>query len=274
MNYSKFGKLLTSIRRAKGLTQAELSEKCGVSARTIQRIENGTVTPRSFTVKALSEALSVDLLKSLANDCNEEEMNQKRLMQWEQVIQKATDLFNLKVNPMKKIAFLSLVISLLCFSMFYFSNQSLAQRNTEPKDFLSITASSDISQNEAIKLIRGINKKINRHNKSLSLLEYYTKNSNYNYDTYVLLSKLVASFGHSTCPVMEVANIVFFTHRECDLFNEIAPLIFLSGNNTETYIKLAKDAKGANSSEEKNQIRNRIKALRSEAKFKTLEKAL
>ena len=63
MNQPEFGKELIRIRKSKGLTQSELADKCDVSYRTIQRIEAGIVTPRSFTIRTLSTALDYDLLK-------------------------------------------------------------------------------------------------------------------------------------------------------------------------------------------------------------------
>jgi transcriptional regulator with XRE-family HTH domain len=53
----ELGKKISELRKAKGLTQEELVEKCNLNVRTIQRIEAGEVTPRSYTVKALFEAL-------------------------------------------------------------------------------------------------------------------------------------------------------------------------------------------------------------------------
>ena len=46
-------------REKLNLTQKELSEKSGISIRTIQRIESG-ITPKGFTAKALAKALNVD----------------------------------------------------------------------------------------------------------------------------------------------------------------------------------------------------------------------
>ena len=46
-------------REKLNLTQKELSEKSGISVRTIQRIESG-ITPKGFTAKALAKALNVD----------------------------------------------------------------------------------------------------------------------------------------------------------------------------------------------------------------------
>jgi transcriptional regulator with XRE-family HTH domain len=57
MKQPELGKKISELRKAKGLTQEELVEKCNLNVRTIQRIEAGEVTPRTFTIKALFEAL-------------------------------------------------------------------------------------------------------------------------------------------------------------------------------------------------------------------------
>jgi transcriptional regulator with XRE-family HTH domain len=57
MKQPQLGKKISELRKAKGMTQEELVEKCNLNVRTIQRIEAGEVTPRSYTVKALFEAL-------------------------------------------------------------------------------------------------------------------------------------------------------------------------------------------------------------------------
>lgn len=57
MKQPELGKKLTELRKAKGLTQEEVVERCNVSVRTIQRIENGEVEPRSYTVRTILSAL-------------------------------------------------------------------------------------------------------------------------------------------------------------------------------------------------------------------------
>ncbi len=57
MKQPELGKKISEMRKAKGLTQEELVEMCNLNVRTIQRIEAGEVTPRSYTIKALFEAL-------------------------------------------------------------------------------------------------------------------------------------------------------------------------------------------------------------------------
>ncbi|MDF1559149.1 MAG: helix-turn-helix domain-containing protein [Bacteroidales bacterium] len=54
------GKLIKELRLKKGMTQEELTDKTEVSARTIQRIENGEVDPRAYTLQMIARALEVD----------------------------------------------------------------------------------------------------------------------------------------------------------------------------------------------------------------------
>jgi uncharacterized Tic20 family protein len=61
MNQPDLGLKVTELRQQKGLTQEKLAEYCEVSTRTIQRIENGEVEPRSFTRNTLSNILEFDL---------------------------------------------------------------------------------------------------------------------------------------------------------------------------------------------------------------------
>lgn len=60
MKQPELGRKLSEMRKAKGLTQEDLVAKCNLSVRTIQRIEAGEVTPRSYTVRALFDALGVE----------------------------------------------------------------------------------------------------------------------------------------------------------------------------------------------------------------------
>lgn len=60
MKQPLLGQKIQEWRKAKGLTQEELVERCNINVRTIQRIEAGEVTPRSYTVKAILEALGVE----------------------------------------------------------------------------------------------------------------------------------------------------------------------------------------------------------------------
>ena len=46
-------------RIGKGFTQKELSDLSKISVRSIQRIENGEIMPRSYTLKTLSEVLGI-----------------------------------------------------------------------------------------------------------------------------------------------------------------------------------------------------------------------
>jgi transcriptional regulator with XRE-family HTH domain len=77
------GKLIRDLRIKKGMTQEELADKTEVSARTIQRIENGEVDPRSYTLQMIAKALEVDYNLFVENEPDEEqEIQQANTNNW------------------------------------------------------------------------------------------------------------------------------------------------------------------------------------------------
>ena len=66
------GKLLKELRIKKGMTQEELAEQTELSVRTIQRIENGEVDPRAYTLQMIAKALEVDFSIFYENESNED----------------------------------------------------------------------------------------------------------------------------------------------------------------------------------------------------------
>mgnify|MGYP001627201782 CR=1 FL=1 len=113
-----FGKKLIEVRKAKGLTQEEVAEKCGVTVRTIQRIESGVVQPRVFTIKLISEALEFDFFEASETNFDVKIENPNSELERLHALWKMKDLFNLKTNFMKKIAILSAVFLLSGLSLF------------------------------------------------------------------------------------------------------------------------------------------------------------
>ncbi len=61
MKQPELGLRILELRKQKGFTQEELVAQCNINVRTIQRIEAGEVTPRSFTLKTILNALGEDL---------------------------------------------------------------------------------------------------------------------------------------------------------------------------------------------------------------------
>ena len=68
MKQPELGKKITELRKEKGLTQEELVDRCNISVRTLQRIEAGEVTPRSYTVRTILAALDYDLSRITDDD--------------------------------------------------------------------------------------------------------------------------------------------------------------------------------------------------------------
>jgi len=77
------GKLIRELRIKKGMTQEELADKTEVSSRTIQRIENGEVDPRAYTLQMIAKALEVDYNLFVGNEPDEEnEIQQVNSNNW------------------------------------------------------------------------------------------------------------------------------------------------------------------------------------------------
>ncbi len=60
MQQPELGNKIIALRKQKGFTQEELVERCNINVRTLQRIENGEVSPRSYTIKTILSALDHD----------------------------------------------------------------------------------------------------------------------------------------------------------------------------------------------------------------------
>jgi transcriptional regulator with XRE-family HTH domain len=76
MEQPELGKKIQELRKLKGLTQEELVEKCNINVRTIQRIEAGEVSPRSFTIKTILEVLGVDSDSFFRKSIHEDHMSE------------------------------------------------------------------------------------------------------------------------------------------------------------------------------------------------------
>lgn len=93
MEQPALGIKISELRKSKGLTQEELVEQCNISVRTIQRIEAGEVTPRSYTIKTILSALDYDLEDIQTRDS--------------QVTKEFKKLFLLDIDDSKEASFLN-----------------------------------------------------------------------------------------------------------------------------------------------------------------------
>jgi transcriptional regulator with XRE-family HTH domain len=143
MKQPGFGRKLVEIRRANGLTQDELAEKCNITVRTIQRIEAGLVKPRAFTIKVISSTLGFDFhATSKFTSEDVDNANQNSNMEWfSTILWSVKDLFNLKTNTMKKVTILSVVFCSVCIGLFTLINESQAQ-NSNKLDYSNFVESN------------------------------------------------------------------------------------------------------------------------------------
>lgn len=103
MEQPDLGKKIAELRKAKGLTQDELVEKCKLSVRTLQRIESGEVKPRSYTIKLIFSALDYNIKDDISNiksnKLSEAKINISNKL--EHFFNYVFDLFTSKANTMQ-----------------------------------------------------------------------------------------------------------------------------------------------------------------------------
>lgn len=80
---------LKKIRERQNLTQEELAEKSGISVRTIQRIEAGTI-PKGYTLKTLAASLDVSEKDLLISETIKEEIAVDEII----IVPENSDAFN------------------------------------------------------------------------------------------------------------------------------------------------------------------------------------
>lgn len=139
-----FGTKLIEVRKAKGLTQNEVAEKCNITVRTIQRIESGLVTPRAFTIKIISETLGFDFFETSNTGYEVITENQNSNLGNHKVLWYLKDLFNLKTNAMKKISILSTTTLIIVLSLFALNSKSFAQSPSK-KNSITVQKNADKS---------------------------------------------------------------------------------------------------------------------------------
>jgi len=127
MDQPELGQLISKLRKAKGLTQEELVGRCNLSVRTLQRIESGEVMPRSFTLKTIFRELDYQEDESSRNLGNYRIDNHSNDSWHFRLLEFIKDLFNLKTNPMKKIAILSLPLVAVCLLLVFVCHKTEAQ---------------------------------------------------------------------------------------------------------------------------------------------------
>jgi len=119
MNQPDLGRKIAELRKAKGLTQEELVEQCNLNVRTLQRIESGEVTPRSYTLKVIFEALDYEVNNSSELNANGSFDVRTVIKDWfVRCYEYVIDLFNLKTNTMKKVSILSVTTVAVFFLLF------------------------------------------------------------------------------------------------------------------------------------------------------------
>ncbi len=132
MKQPELGKKIAELRKAKGLTQDELVEKCNINVRTLQRIETGEATPRSYTIKIIFAALDYNIYDSTKSLTSRFIRIEGTISKWlEQLYKYVIDLFNLKTKTMKKITILSVPFFTICAFLLFSYNSNVKAQNRQ-----------------------------------------------------------------------------------------------------------------------------------------------
>jgi len=68
MKQPELGNKVAELRKQKGLTQEELALRCGLNISTVQKVEDGSITPNSATIKLLAEELEFEYTAEDSDD--------------------------------------------------------------------------------------------------------------------------------------------------------------------------------------------------------------
>lgn len=134
MKQPELGRKIAELRKAQGLTQDELVEKCNLSVRTLQRIESGDVMPRSYTIKIIFSALGyIDLSNGLPDELRKEFNNHE---QSGQTNKNQIGLINLKTYSMNKSAVLFFLLVTTCIVILFLGLSSNSFNKVSKDDLI------------------------------------------------------------------------------------------------------------------------------------------
>lgn len=124
MTQPELGRKIAELRKARGLTQEELVEKCRLSVRTLQRIESGEVVPRSHTIKVIFEALGYEVFDNASRSSGK-------------LFTSLQTLFNLRINTMKKISVLAIAAATTVVLLLTLTPEGKAQEKEAAREYIT-----------------------------------------------------------------------------------------------------------------------------------------
>lgn len=126
MEQKKIGAFMKELRREKGMTQENLAEVFGVSARTVSRWETGFNMPDLDILMQMSDYYDVDIRELLDGERKSENMNKEL----EETVLKAVDYTNSETEQyIKRVHWLLLVGVMLWAFAQLISRTSLIENN-------------------------------------------------------------------------------------------------------------------------------------------------
>ena len=127
---------------------------------------------------------------------------------------------------------------------------------------------------EALRAIEGIYNEAKFHNGAILEIARLVPKAEHNISVIAHIAYLASKCGHSTRSLVEVAQLASSCKHDCGELSDIADLIVMKLSGTMQVIRLAEWAVKAQTAEEKEQVRSRIKELEVTADYRNIEEAL
>ena len=96
MNQVKIGELIAILRKEKGLTQAQLAEKIGVSDRAVSKWERGICMPEPSKLGIVADILEISVSELLNGERSSNENNQDKKVATQQTKREVTNATSTK----------------------------------------------------------------------------------------------------------------------------------------------------------------------------------
>ncbi len=216
MKKQDFREKLIEVRKERGLTQEDVAEMCNVNVRTIQRIESGSVTPRAFTIKVISEKLGIHYFDTSNHSLTVKEESSYR--NETTAFGYLKDLFNLKSNVVRKISILSTPFFLAGFLSLFVSNSKTNAQTDKPNSSLN-SYSFDLYRNVKVQNENMFLSPLSTYYALLAAYEGAKKETRHEFERVLYLKgshSLNTDYLHhlankpDSCASLKVANAVWF----------------------------------------------------------------
>lgn len=148
MDANKLGSFIAEIRKEKGMTQSELSQKLHVTDKAVSRWERGLGFPDINTIEPLADALGVSIIELMnAQRMKEETMDKKESLT---VFQETIDVMKQKRKRKNRILFVSFLVVVCLIAAVFFYPMKLKKQISDTQNLVLLITEFQVKDGEPI----------------------------------------------------------------------------------------------------------------------------